>query len=336
MGDESAKYASQLLLALEDPQNMVGADGRLDVSFLHQSFCMAGLPVRSPADPRYFVRRDDRFSLMINSEFVGLPGSDQTFHVGVPWGAKARLLTIWMATQAKDPSRSSGDRFLEIGAVKPWLASIGITPNGDGIARAKEQLIKLAFASFTMMFKESGVHMFKSDRLVDRAAFGDGDLLHFSQGSMEKVRWPLGIELTEKALIRFREYGVPIPTSRLTAIANNATAIDLFVFLCYRLPQLSPAESELVSWNALAGQFGKVGGAREPPSRFRDTFEGSIAAALRAYPEANVELTNEGLVLRYSDPAVLRRAFIAASPEPATARRRKRRNRTEEEPAMSQ
>ena len=62
-----------------------------------------------------------------------------------------------------------------------------------------------------------------------------------------------------------------------------------------------------MSWRQLIAQFG----SGEAPSKFRETFEGSIKNALEAYPEAEVVLTDEGLRMRYSDPADLRRAFVA-------------------------
>ena len=51
--------------------------------------------------------------------------------------------------------------------------------------------------------------------------------------------------------------------------------------------------------------------AGEFASKFKDTFRQSIRRAIEAYPEARVEITSEGLVMRYSDPVDLRRAFVA-------------------------
>src|SRR6202048_4473400 len=47
-----------------------------------------------------------------------------------------------------------------------------------------------------------------------------------------------------------------------------------------------------------------------PAKKLRWRFSHSIKLALRAYPEARVELVDAGLQLRHSDPAALRRAFI--------------------------
>jgi hypothetical protein len=81
---------------------------------------------------------------------------------------------------------------------------------------------------------------------------------------------------------------------------------------------------QLVELNIFLEAFER-GVAREPVYRFKDTFTDSIKLALRAYPEARVELVDAGLQLRHSDPAALRRAFFVlagAGLRPPTGKRR--------------
>lgn len=307
------------LLTVADPHDAVQ---QVDISFLHRSFCLAGLPLRKPKDPdSMFSRNDDRFALTINPARFMLPGG-KVCDVGVPWGAKSRLLIVWAATEVKDPGRRPGDRWLEIGRIKEWLTSIGIKVYGDSLAATKDQLVRLAFSQFTMILKgQNADTLFKRDNLIEAGAFPEDDLALYADNRLDKVRWPRGIELSLKAYERFSNHAIPVPTARLAEIANSAMAIDIFVFLCYRLPLITPQEEELVTWRELIAQFG----SNEAPSKFRDTFTVSIKNALQAYPEANVALTDEGLRLRYSDPAALRRAFIAVPRQTALPEIRRRR-----------
>ena len=87
-------------------------------------------------------------------------------------------------------------------------------------------------------------------------------------------------------------------------------AIDILVYLSYRLPTLSRDDTAILTWRDLMAQFG-TGSAGEFASKFKDTFRQSIRRAIEAYPEARVDITSEGLVMRYSDPVDLRRAFVA-------------------------
>ena len=79
---------------------------------------------------------------------------------------------------------------------------------------------------------------------------------------------------------------------------------------------------ETITWRQLTAQFGNKG---EPVYQFKDTFTDFIKLAVRAYPEAQVELVDAGLPLPHSDPAALRRAFFVlpgAGVLPPTGRRR--------------
>lgn len=313
------------LLLFEQPDREDGAaPAQVDVSFLHKSFCVAGLPLRRLKDPMgTFSRNDDRFALTINPHKFMLPGGTMV-EVGVPHGCKARLLIVWAATEVRDPGRRAGDRWLEIGRIKDWLSSIGITPkNGkDGsLVQTKDQLVRLAFAQFTMVLKGANSEsLFKRDNLIEGGSFPENDLELYAKDRIDLMKWPQGIELSHVAYDRFTNHGIPVPTSRLAKIAHSAMAIDIFLFLCYRLPLIPPGEEELVSWRHLIAQFG----SNEAPSKFRENFTSSIRNALDAYPEANVDLTPEGLRLRYSDPAELRRAFIALPGKNTTAQKVKR------------
>lgn len=312
----------QLILFNDLPAVERGAVN-LDVSFLHKSFCIAGLPLRAPKDiNKAFSRNDDSFALTVNPLSVTLPGRGE-IKMGVPFGPKARLLAMWMATEVRDQSRRAGDRWLEFGRIMSWLDSIGIKPHSNNLNATKEQLIRLSFAAFTMYSKGAdGNEHFKNDLLIEGGTFEAGDLGLYVEGKVGQVRWPKGLELSQRAYDRFSNHSIPVPTSRIAKIAHSAMALDIFLFLCYRLPLLGPREDDLVSWRHLIAQFG----SGEAPSKFKVAFEVSIKNALEAYPEANVELTDEGLRVRYSEPADLRRSFYVILPsgkEPPARRRTK-------------
>lgn len=298
-----------------------GSDSEgLDISFLSRNFCLCGLPLRKqierdkktrraiePAkEISVFSRKDERFALSIAS--VPFDTADiGMIQFGLPYGPRARLLILWMTTTA----RQTGNRWLEIGRIDDWLESCGITPHPDSAAMVKDQLIRLAFTIFTMSLKVDGaksMSFFNQDKLIDSAVFSSEDIPHYLEGNLAKVRFPLGIQLSQQAYTKFTGNDViPISTEALRKISSNAMAIDLFVYFSYRLPLLSPGESELLTWQKLSNQFGN----KEPKSRFRQVFDPSIERALNAYQGANVSITDEGLVLRYSDPAESSKMFIA-------------------------
>lgn len=311
-----AQY-EQLLLWVGDSTQLLETPGRplegqLDVSFLLNGFCIAGLPLRRPRDNTLvWKRQDERFALTVQSPEIALPGGS-SFVAGLPFGPKARLLAMWLATEAKDPGRRSDDRWIEIGKITDWLRAVGITPEWGprgSVVATKEQFLRLAFAQFTMVFRgEDGFQPFKHEALIEAGVFQDNDLEKISVGKISYMKWPAGFLLSQTAFDRFRHRSIPIPTARLRQVAHNAMAIDILTFLCYRLPLIEPNATETVTWRQLTAQFGNRG---EPVYQFKDTFTDSIKLALRAYPEARVELIDAGLRLQHSDPSALRKAFFA-------------------------
>jgi len=301
-------------------------DGQLDVSFLLNGFCIAGLPLRRPRDNTLvWKRQDERFALTVQSPEMALPGG-ATFVAGLPFGPKARLLAMWLATEAKDTGRRSDDRWIEIGKITDWLRAVGISPEWGprgSVVATKDQFLRLAFAHFSMVFKrEDGFQPFKHETLIEAGVFRDNDLEKAAGGKISDLKWPSGFLLSQTAFDRFRNQSIPIPTTRLRQVAHNAMAIDILTLLCYRLPLIEPNSTEIITWRQLTAQFGNRG---EPVYQFKDTFTDSIKLALRAYPEARVELVDAGLQLRHSDPAALRRAFyVLPSPlsSPPNGRRR--------------
>ena len=150
-------------------------DGRMDVSFLHKGFCIAGLPLRRPKDTlEPWNRRDGRFSLTVEPARFTLP-SGKEIQIGVPYGPKARLLAMWLATEARDPHRTSGNRWIEMGRITEWLQAVGLPVTGGergSIGPTKDQLVRLAFPIFTMVMKgDDAGHLFKRETLIEAGAF---------------------------------------------------------------------------------------------------------------------------------------------------------------------
>jgi hypothetical protein len=297
---------------------------QIDISFLHRGFCIMGMPLRQPKDSlRPFSRHDGRFALTIEPASVTHPDGGLV-NIGVPFGPKARLIAMWMATEVQNPRRNTADRILELNGITDWLEALGIPARGGAtgsIAATKDQFMRLAFSTFTMVLRGGGPNseeLFKRESLVESGIFSGDDLALYRAGHVSQMAWPRAIALTHNTYERFVNDAIPIPTARLREVANNAMAIDILVYLSYRLPTLSRDDTAILTWRDLMAQFGS-GSTGEFASKFKDTFRQSIRRAIEAYPEARIELTSEGLVMRYSDPVDLRRAFVAL-PGDATKR----------------
>jgi len=96
-----------------------------------------------------------------------------------------------------------------------------------------------------------------------------------------------------------KEHPVPVREEAIKAIGTRSLAIDVYVWLAYRLHALGRPTP--VSWTAVHTQFGA--GFRLV-RQIKPTFTEALQLALAVYPEARVDVGKEGLVLYPSPPAV--------------------------------
>jgi hypothetical protein len=94
---------------------------------------------------------------------------------------------------------------------------------------------------------------------------------------------------------------VPVREEAIKTIGTRSLAIDVYIWLAYRLHSL--AKPAPVSWSAIHGQFGA--GFRLV-RQIKPTFLDALALALAVYPEARVDIDKESIVLHPSPPAVPR------------------------------
>src|SRR5215831_16749843 len=121
-GHQLSLWARDLVAASRD--GCLLSEPYIDVSFLHRGFCIMGMPLRQPKDSlRPFSRHDGRFALTIEPASVTLPDGAMV-NIGVPFGPKARLIAMWMATEVQNPRRKTADRVLELNGITDWLEAL--------------------------------------------------------------------------------------------------------------------------------------------------------------------------------------------------------------------
>src|SRR4051794_5797904 len=92
---------------------------------------------------------------------------------------------------------------------------------------------------------------------------------------------------------------VPVQEAAIRQIGSRSMAIDVYIWLAYRLHRLDKPTP--ITWAALYQQFGAgFTLIRQFRARFRET----LALALAAYPDAHVSEEEGGLLLYPSPPPV--------------------------------
>jgi hypothetical protein len=281
---------------IETAAAMLADDGS-DPGFLHSALCMVSLPARKPSDDTAeWFRTNGRVSLTINSTSIRLPDGTRQFF-GIPYGPRARLIMIYLQTEAvrmKSPILSMGE------SLSDWMRSVGIEHITGGkkgsIVQTYEQAKRLGFATFSLVWTKpdgSGYGVIPNRTIIDKMDLWKGG------DPRQGMLWPSEIELTASFYDSLREHAVPFPKEAIKRIKGSPLAIDLYVFLVYRLRRLS--KNALVPWEELHVHLG----AEYAEVRFfkRKAIE-ALRLALAAYPDARVEALEGGLLLKPSRAAV--------------------------------
>jgi hypothetical protein len=109
-------------------------------------------------------------------------------------------------------------------------------------------------------------------------------------------------KLSEGFFEQLKRHPVPLEEAAIKALSKQAAALDVYLWLAYRLHALSADRA--ISWPALKAQFGPA--FRELYS-FKAKFSsptGPLALALAVYPAAKVEVAKEGVIIKPSRPPV--------------------------------
>jgi Plasmid encoded RepA protein len=274
--ERQAIDAAALVLAEEDP--------RLGIT--HAGFAMTSLPHKRIEQPVW--RRDGgRTTLLVEA------GHDRDGAlIGVPYGSIARLILLYLQTEA---IRTNSPE-VELGrSMNSWMGRMGLRAGGKTYQLVTEQARRISACRLTF-FTE---HTNGAERRHNGAFVQDAITLRGVADENQPNLWSDRVRLDEGFWRSLRAHPVPVREESIRAIGTRSLAIDVYIWLAYRLHALSKPTG--VSWAAIHAQFGA--GFRHV-RQIKPTFTEALSLALAVYPEARVDVDRTGLTLHPSPPAV--------------------------------
>ena len=212
--------------------------------------------------------------------------------VGVPYGSIARLILLYLQTEAVRTNTPE----VELGrSMKSWMGRMSLTTGGKTYQLVTEQARRISACRLTFFTdRENGAESRHNGAFVQ-------DAITFSSvvDNDQPSLWQDRVRLDPSFWRSLKEHPVPVREEAIQAIGTRSLAIDVYIWLAYRLHSLG--KSTPVSWAAVHAQFGA--GFRLV-RQIKPTFIEALNFALAVYPEARVDADNQGLVLYPSPPAV--------------------------------
>jgi hypothetical protein len=267
------------------------SDEDIGTGYMYSGWCQTALPHKRPADNAAIWKLEtDSMTLLVEPGVRVMPSGDPA-HVGVPFGAIARLILIYLQSEAL----RTGSRDVELGgSLRAFLGRLGIPVGGKTIKLVREQAERISRCRLTFHAKRQGGSLLVNQNIVDVAMFVD-DSADAEQGTLfvETAR------LSEIFFQQLRKHAVPLDEAAIRHIRNSSMALDVYCWLAYRLHSLSGPKP--ITWAALAGQFGA---GIKLHKHFKPAFLENLALAQAVYRDARVEVTEAGLLLHPSPPPV--------------------------------
>lgn len=301
---------TQLAIEAEDAKS-AGALG-----FMARALVIATMPYKDPKTDA-FVRTNGDFRLRIVAGYEG----------GIPYGIYPRLLMSWVATEAvrkQSPVIELGDSLSIFLKEVLNLRSRGGGERGSStrvIEQMKRLFGSLVTASYTGTQEHRGFTL-KNILIAEELELDDKEMNQLSQNiyreegeqklwtpqaKTEAGQWRSQVRLSDKFFAECITNPVPIDLRAYKALRASPLAMDVYTWLTFRM-SYTQKRSRPIRWESLMMQFGSGFNTNDIDQATRD-FKKAFLRALKmvavVYPQANVEINPNGLVLLPSRPHVL-------------------------------
>lgn len=275
-------------------------DGEQEVGYLARVFTQTSLPYRDPGNVQAWGRRNGDLSLTVQPGMT-TDENNRTVSIGYPYGTMPRLILTFLSTEAVrtgSPEIVLGDSLTE------FMAAMGLKATGGktgSLTRMRTQSHRLFNATLTIEYKGDSNRGIGA-KLYVASAYNiwcgsepeDGQQSLFSST----------VRLSDEFYREVTAHPVPLDMNAIRALGGSALRLDIYAWLTYRM--FSVKRETTVPWDSLMIQFGSAASSSDRRRRhqFRRDFTAALKQVLVVYPQANVDATDSGVVLRPGLPHV--------------------------------
>ncbi|WP_395396134.1 replication protein RepA (plasmid) [Novosphingobium sp. BL-8A] len=288
-------------------------------NFMHSALCAMSLPVKAPKDATApVIRRDGNISLIIQpmerQEPIGPDGQFVAVNRGVPYGRHARLIMIYIMTEAV----RTRTREIYLGSsFSSWLRRMGITNTSSGGKRGtrtsvQDQIDRILNCQWTIRWDDDVPVSGKAKRGEGRSQISQTQPMRaFAVNDMRIVNQYAGLRtgegsfvshfvLSEEFYNELLKHSVPFNERAIVALKDSATKLDLYTWLAYRLPRIPQGTEVRLSWHDLAKHLGNQASTM---TKFRQSVRAAWEEVSGVYQQARhaVDMSDLVIKLRHAD-----------------------------------
>ena len=266
--------------------------------YSYSGLCLTSLPHRKLKDDQAWERTVGPLTLIIEPGRIKF-GEGPSKLLGVPHGARARLILIYLQTQAV----LTNSREVSLGrSMREWMGRMGLSVGGETASALREQARRIATCTMRFSWQTQGKPgdkastMMTNERIIKSGLFfHDGSQSDSRQETLFEDRVLLDSDFFDQ----LRRHPVPLRDAAIHQLKDSSTALDIYVWLAYRLHHLTHRTP--IEWRNLYQQFGA--GYRHRWA-WKPKFIQALGEAVAAYPEALVDVEDDCIILHPSPPPV--------------------------------
>src|SRR3954464_4081381 len=146
------------------------SDEDISTGYMYSGWCQTALPHKRPTDNAAIWKLETDSMTLLVEPGVRVTASGDPAHVGVPFGAIARLILIYLQSEAL----RTGSRDVELGgSLRAFLGRLGISVGGKTTRLVREQAERISRCRLTFHAARQGRNLLVNQNIVDVAMFVD-------------------------------------------------------------------------------------------------------------------------------------------------------------------
>lgn len=255
------------------------------LAFLSKIFVIANLPHRDPVDERHWIKKNGSVVLRLSAgeRYMG----DTLVNLGLPFGSYARLILVWISTQAL-LQKTRHIRLKQ--SLSAFMRDLGLRPTGGAtgtITSFKEQFMRLCACKITIESRDPGDDLVGTQFFIVEDKFVKW--IKDARGA-DITSYENDIILSEKFYEIITKSSVPFEFQVISALKQSPLALDCYFWLTYRSYTLK--KPTVVSWEQLMLQMGSQ---YNKADNFRTKFLNVKRQIELIYPALRTETVRGGL-----------------------------------------
>src|SRR4249920_2964976 len=214
------------------------SDDAQRIGISYTGFCLTALPHKRLPDEQPWEKKGHRVTLLVEPGRLKHSGKIKLF--GVPYGARARMILLYLQTQAIRTS----SREVALGrSMRDWMERMGLAIGGETAHALREQAARISACSLKFFWEDD-----EREGWARGAIVTSGLRFKVPEDSQSSL-WEDRVVLDEIFWKALRDHPVPLLEAAIRQLRDRSMSLDIYVWLAWRCHQLRGPTS--ISWPAV-------------------------------------------------------------------------------------